>query len=109
MSFANVAYVNANVGGNTINITSLTNSYNIINNGIYTNPTVPLRDIIRVGDTVLIANNPIQTVTNVDYNNSILYVGSVLSNTVSNSLLSATRTLTANAQSVLIYEPVGQQ
>jgi hypothetical protein len=109
LSFANVAYVNAMSGSNVINITSLTNSYDVINNGQYTNPDIPLIDIVRVGDTILVPNNSIKTVTNIDYGNSILYVSSNLANTVSNGFLSVTRTMVANASSVLIFGPVGVQ
>jgi hypothetical protein len=57
LSYANVAYVTADAGDNVINITSLTDSYDIINNGNYTDPNNPLGDILHIGDTVLVANN----------------------------------------------------
>lgn len=109
LSFANVAYINAMNGTNIINITGLTNSYDIVNNGMYSNTAAPLRDIVRIGDTVSIQNNSIKTVTNVDYTNNILYLSSNLANTVSNGLLSVTRTMVATANSVLIFGPIGVQ
>jgi len=109
LSFANVAYVNAAGGSNMINITTITNSYNLVNNGQYSNTKYPLKDIVRAGDTVLIPNNTSKTVSTVDYVNSILYLSSNLANTVSNGFLSVTRTMIANASSVLIFGPVGQQ
>ena len=93
LSFANVAYVTANAGSNRINITSLTGSYNIINNGNYRYPTQPLRDIVFSGDTVVISNNSVRTVSNVDYQNNVVYLTSNLSAYAnSGSLMTVNRT-----------------
>jgi len=108
MSFANVANITANSGSNVINIQSLTNSYNIFNNGIYSNTSYPLKDIVRAGDTVLIENNTQKTVSSVDYiNNKITLTTNLTSN--ANSFLSVSRTLTAYDGNVIIYGPVGTQ
>jgi hypothetical protein len=106
LAFANVATVTANSGSNTINITTITDSYNIINNGIYTDPTHPLKDIVHAGDIVLIANNTQKTVLSVDYiNNKIILTSNLTSN--ANSFLSVNRTLSTT--NVKIFGPTGTQ
>jgi hypothetical protein len=102
--FANVATVSGNVGSNVINIKTVTNSYNIINNGVYSNPLYPVTDIVFVGDTVVIANNSQRTVNHVDYINNMIYLDSNLTSNVS-SYLSVRRTL--NTTNVNIWGPVG--
>lgn len=102
--FANVATVTGNVGSNVINIKTVTNSYNIINNGIYSNPSYPITDIVFVGDTVLVGNNSHRTVNQIDYINNKIYLNSDLTNNVS-SYLSVRRTL--NTTNVNIWGPVG--
>lgn len=108
LSFANVAYVTANAGSNRINISSLTGSYNIVNNGNYRNPLDPLRDIVFSGDTVVISNNAVRTVSNVDYQNNVVYLTSNLSAYAnSGSLMTVNRTFfTSN---VYQYGAVGVQ
>jgi hypothetical protein len=108
LSFANVAYVTANAGNNRINISSLTNSYNIVNNGTYRYPTQPLRDIVFTGDTVVISNNSVRTVSNVDYQNNVVYLTSNLSAYAnSGSLMTVNRTFVTS--NVYIYGAVGVQ
>jgi hypothetical protein len=108
LAFANVANVTANSGSNVINIRTLTNSYNIINNGIYSNTQYPLKDIVRSGDIVLVANNAQKTVSSVDYiNNKIVLTSNLSSN--ANSFLSVSRTLSAYDGNVILYGPVGTQ
>jgi hypothetical protein len=109
VSFANVAYVDADANTNQINISAITKSYDIVNGGNYSNTAYPLKDIIRVGDQISVPNNSIKTVSTVDYTNSIVYLSSNLTNDVVNSFISINRTLVANANSVLIFVPVGLQ
>jgi len=106
LTYANVAYVTANSGGDVINITSLTGSYNIVNNGTYSNTAYPLKDIVYAGDKILVANNTEKTVDSVDYVNGTITLTEVLANTV-NSLMSVQRTVLAN--NVIIYGTVGLQ
>lgn len=108
LSFANVAQITANASSNIIHITYLTNSYNVINNGKYSNTAYPLRDIVRAGDKILIANNTSRTVSSVSYSNSTIYLTTNLTN-VSNSLMSVNRTFTANSENIKIFGPVGLQ
>jgi hypothetical protein len=106
LTYANVAYTYANSGANVINITTLTNSYDIINNGNYSNTANPLFDIVRVGDKVLVANNTQKTVTRIDYGNGKIYCDSNFANN-SISLLSVNRTFTTT--NVQIFGPIGTQ
>ena len=108
LAFANVALVNANTTTNVINIVSLTNSYNIVNNGVYSNTLYPLKDIVRAGDSVLV-NNAIETVQSVDYVHNLIYLTANSTSNVSNSFLSVNRTMVANANSVFIFGPTGLQ
>lgn len=105
LTFANVAYVTANGGSNVINITAVTGSYDIINNGNYTDSNYPLKDILHTGDFVSV-NNEIKLITSVDYLNNKIYINSNLSNSA-NGLLSVTHTLVTN--NVHIFGPVGIQ
>lgn len=108
LTFANVATVTGTSGSNTINITSLTGRYDIINNGNYSNTAYPLMDIVYAGDKVLVANNTSKTVDYVDYIGGIIYLTTNLAFDA-NSYLSVNRTLTANGADVIIYNPIGQQ
>jgi hypothetical protein len=108
LTFANVATVTGNSGSNVINIRTITNSYNIVNNGVYSNTAYPLKDIVYAGDKVLVANNTSKTVNYVDYTGGKIYLTSNLS-AAANSYLSVNRTYTANGADIIIYGPVGLQ
>ena len=108
LTFANVATVTGNSGSNVINITTITNSYNIVNNGVYSNTAYPLKDIVYAGDKVLVGNNTSKTVNYVDYTGGKIYLTGNLSATA-NSYLSVNRTFTANGADIIIYGPVGLQ
>jgi hypothetical protein len=107
LTFANVAYVQANSGSNVINIVSMTDSYDIVNNKQYSNTSYPLMDIAFVGDKVLIANNTSKTIKSIDYINGVITLTSNLSANA-NSLMAVNRTVSAQT-SVTIYGPVGLQ
>jgi hypothetical protein len=104
LTYANVASVTANSGSNLINIVSLTNSYNIVNNGQYSNTQYPLKDIVFAGDKVLVANNTEKTVQSVDWEGGTVTLTTNLANTV-NSLMSVQRTVSTT--DVIIYGPIG--
>lgn len=97
LTFANVAYVTADTGQATINIKALTGAYDIINNGNYSNTAYPLKDIVRVGDKVLVANNTERTVASVNYLTGTITLSSNLSANVGNSLMSVNRTITSSS------------
>lgn len=102
--YDNVAVIRANAGSNIINILSLTNSYNIINGGVYSNTQYPLKDIVYAGDKVLVANNTERTVQSVNYEGGTITVTSSFLNGA-NSYLSVQRTV--NTNDVIIYGPIG--
>ena len=104
LTFANVAQVTANANSNIINITNVTGSYDIVNNGNYSNTSAPILDVVLPGDFITVANNTEHLVIGVTANTITL--GSNLSNTV-NSLMSVRRTVyTTNVQ---IFGAVGEQ
>jgi hypothetical protein len=111
LTFANVANVSGSAGQSTINISTVyTSSYNIINNGNYTQANNPLADIIVVGDYVKL-NNVVYVVNSLNTTNNI-----ITSITLNNNLSYATtgnltvnRVLSATAQYVKIFGPFGQQ
>ena len=105
---ANVAVVAATAGNNyVINIQSLTNSYNTVNNGQYSNTMYPLADIIRVGDSVSV-NGVSQTVTYISSTYSTLILGGPLTSGA-NGYMSVSKTLTSLYGNVQIFGPVGTQ
>jgi hypothetical protein len=108
LTFANVASVTGNTGNNRLNISYLTGSYDIINNGEYSNTSYPLYDIVHAGDKILVANNTVKTVSSVDpVNNLIVLTSNLTSNT--NSLMSVNRNVYTTAAYVRIYGPLGVQ
>jgi len=112
LTYANVAYVSANSGSSVINIRSLTGSYNIMNNGVYTNPALPLNDIVFTGDTVKLGSST-YTVSGVNATAGTITVSSTISSTTANSLLSVNRTYAAGGTlqtygQVVIFGPLGQ-
>lgn len=96
LTFANVAYVNANT--NTINIVSLTGTYDLINNGDYSDANLPLKDIVFAGDTIKV-NNETKVVSSVDYANGIITLTTNLTNNTSSNL-SVNRTVLCNSSPV---------
>lgn len=108
LTYPNVATATGTSGSNVINITSITNSYNVINNGIFSNTAYPLKDIVYAGDKVLVDNNTSKVVSSVDYILGKIYLTTNLSSGT-NSLLSVNRTFTAAGDKVEIYGPIGTQ
>jgi len=106
--FANVAVGTASNGNNQIiNITSLTYSYNIVNNGSYSNTAYPILDIIRVGDTITV-NGVAQTVTSFTSPYTSVNLSGPLTSGA-NGYISVSRTITSLYDNVQIIGPVGTQ
>lgn len=108
--FANVATGNASAGNNqVINISTLTGSYDIVNNGQYSNTQLKIADVIRVGDTLYV-NGVSQTVTamaaSTNVAASIVTLSGPLTNGA-NGLISIGRTFTSLYNNVQIFGPVG--
>lgn len=70
------ASANVAVPANNITITAISNAFDLINNGKYSNTNNRLIDIVKPNDYVLIKNNTLQKITRVDYDveNWTLYV-----------------------------------
>ena len=107
--FANVAIGTSAANGNNqiINISTVTYSYNIVNNGSYSNTMYPIKDMIRVGDIVTV-NGVAQTVTS--FNSpftSVLLSGPLTSG--ANGYISVGRGITSLYNNVQIIGPVGTQ
>lgn len=114
LTFANVAYVSGNVSSNTLNINSLTDSYDIINNKNYSNTQNYLEDIIFPGDKIRLVKDNINydyTVNSIDYQNKIITTTTNIANNFSNNLVSVNRTLSAagnvtSKSEVIIINPI---
>lgn len=110
LTFANVATIYANSNTNIINITTITDTYDQVNGGVYSNTMYPMMDIVYAGDTVRVANNADKTVSSVDYINGKIYL---TTNLTSNSIsyLSVNRKLIANnsqaGSEIVLYGPIG--
>ena len=107
--FANVAVGTSLANGNNqvINITSLTYSYNLVNNGEYSNTDYPILDIIRVGDTITV-NGVAQTVTSfITPFDTVVLSGPLSSG--ANGYISVGRSITSLYNQVKIIGPVGTQ
>jgi hypothetical protein len=104
LTFPNVAYVTANT--NKINIQYLTGTYDIINNGNYSNTQNHLQDIVFIGDTIRV-NNQTKTVSSIDYSNGIITLSSSLTGNSSNGLMDVKRGITTSQ--VKVYGYVGIQ
>ena len=98
LTYSNVATVTGTSGSNTLNITSLTGVYDIVNGGKYTDAKYPIKDIIYSGDKILVDNNTSKTVNTVDYVNGKIYLTTNLTSTT-NSFISVNRTYIANSVS----------
>ncbi|NBP01461.1 MAG: hypothetical protein EBU90_15235, partial [Proteobacteria bacterium] len=112
LTFPNVANVSAVSSCTTINILSLTGTYDIINNGAYSNTAYPLKDIVYVGDQVRV-NNQIRTVSSINYTTGNIVLSSAVT-AQRGANLSVLRTFSAggtlaNQDQVIIYGPVGTQ
>lgn len=106
LTYPNVAIIQANSGSNVINILTTTGSYDIVNNGEYSNPYYPLLDVVFAGDLISIPNNTTKTVTSTDILGNKIYVNSVFSQN-SYGYLSVNRTI--NSTNVTIWNSVGTQ
>ena len=102
LTYGNVATITATSGTNIINIKAITNSYNVINNGHYSNTADPLLDIVFIGDYVQVSNNPAQIVTNINYVSGTI---TVQNNWTSNATgyMTVNRNFVANSTSVTFF------
>jgi hypothetical protein len=109
LSFANVAYASCNVSNTQINISSITDQFDLVNNGEYSDVTNKMRDIVFNGDTIKLYSNSTQiytgTVAFVHYANNTVIVTPAPSFTSSNTKVSISRNVRTN--DVRIYNTLG--
>jgi len=78
LRFANIAYANVIASNTRINITEITNQYDLINNGEYANTYHKANDIFFIGDSVRLYVNATYdytgTITYVSYGNNTIFV-----------------------------------
>lgn len=107
LRFANVAYADISTSSK-INITAITNQYDLINNGEYSNTENKLRDIAFNGDKIKIfvegESVYTGTVSYVEYSNNAIFINPTTSLT-GNALISIGRDLVST--DVQIYNTVG--
>jgi hypothetical protein len=108
LTIANVASGTGSAGGNTINIANVyTASFNIVNNGVYSNTSYPLKDIIHAGDFIKV-NNMVKLVTSVNFTSNVITVNSNFTYAATGNI-SLNRVITASGVYVKIMGPVGAQ
>lgn len=78
LRYANVAFANVVSSNSRINITAITNQYDVVNNGEYSNTQNKLEDIVFIGDSIRVYANATSdytgTVTYVSYSNNVIFV-----------------------------------
>jgi len=109
LRYANVARGNVVNTNTRINITEITNQYDLINNGEYSNTENKFRDIAFAGDNVRIYYNSsniyMGTITYVEYSNNVIFVSPAPTFNGNNSLITVGRDLLST--DVHIYNTLG--
>ena len=96
LSFANVATANVLTSNNRINIRSVTNGYDVINNGEYSNTANKMRDIVFIGDRIRVVNGASTfhgTVTYVEYSNNVIFANTTIPFSSNSANISIGRTM----------------
>ena len=110
LRFANVARGNVVTTNTRINITEITNQYDLINNGEYSNTQNRFRDIAFAGDNVRIYHNSSSiytgTITYVEYSNNVIFVSPAPTFNGNNSLITVGRDLIST--DVQIYNSINE-
>jgi len=109
-SFANVATANVTTSNNRINIHTVTNECDIINNGEYSNTSNKMQDIVFVGDSIRVVSGSSAfygTVTYVSYSNNVIFANTTIPFSSNTANVSVSRNITAFDGSVNIYNTLG--
>lgn len=112
LSFANVATANVLSSNNRINIRTITNEYDIINNGEYSNSQNKLLDIAFVGDNVRVVSGSSEFfghITYVSYANGVIFANTTIPFSSNIANVSIRRNMIATSQNILIYDYLGQR
>jgi len=107
LTYGNVFTVTGNSNTNVINIVSLTNTFNVINNGNYSNTQYPLMDIVYANDYIQLNDGIVYQVNSVDYINNKLTVNSNLISSYVSSNVTVNRGTNYTTSDVTIYGAVG--
>lgn len=108
LSFANVATANVLTSNDRINILSVTDEYDVINNGEYSNTANKMRDIVFVGDRIRVVNGASTfhgTVTYVSYSNNVIFANTTIPFSSNSANISIGRTITTS--NVEFYNSLG--
>ena len=107
LSFANVATANVLISNNRINILSITNEYDLINNGEYSNTSNKIRDIIFNNDRIRVVSgvNVFHgTVTSINYSNNVIFANTTIPFSSNSANISVGRNIvTTNVQFLNTY------
>lgn len=111
LAFANVATANVVLSNNRINITNITNQYDLINNGEYSNTQNKLQDIVFTGDSVRVVDTSNTqnvfhgTVSYVSYANGVIFANTTVTFSSNTANVSVRRNISSS--DVLIYDNLG--
>jgi len=107
-SFVNVATANVTTSNDRINIRTITNQYDVINNGQYSNSENKLLDIVFIGDRIRVVNASNEfhgTVTYVSYANGVIFANTTIPFSSNTANVSIGRNI--NSLDVKIYDSLG--
>lgn len=108
LAFANVAIANVSTSCTQINIVTITNQYDLINNGEYSNNQNKLLDIAFIGNNVRVVSGSSSFyghITNINYANNIITVNTAIGFSSNNANVSIRRNISTT--DVLIYDYLG--
>ena len=108
LSFANVATANVLTSNNRINILSVTNQYDVINDGQYSNTANKMRDIVFIGDRIRVVNGASTfhgTVTYISYSNNVIFANTTIPFSSNTANVSIGRTIATS--NVEFYNSLG--
>jgi hypothetical protein len=108
LSFANVATANVLSSNDRINILSVTNQYDVINDGQYSNTANKMRDIVFIGDRIRVVNGASTfhgTVTYVSYSNNVIFANTTIPFSSNTANVSIGRTIATS--NVEFYNSLG--
>jgi hypothetical protein len=94
--YNNVAFGRANSGYNYINVSTITTTYNLINNGEYSDYAHWLKDIVQIGDQLKLGTNSYGYVQNVDYTNNVIYMTNNYSSAIANGNVTIKKIVSTN-------------
>lgn len=108
LAFANVAIGNVATSCTQINIVNITNQYDLVNNGEYSNNENKLLDVAFIGDNVRVVSGASSFhgyITNINYTNKLITVNTAVGFTSNNANVSIRRNISTS--DVLIYDYLG--